>query len=281
MQENEIAALLALLDDENAGVANAARGRLVALGEEALPALNAAAAADEPRLRRVARAARTTILSLRAEAAFVESLSRGELDLETVAIDLARIDRPDLDPSVVRARLDDLADRVRLAAGEAVDPAGRAAALGAVLGDEEGFRGNADDYYHPHNSYLDWVLDRKKGIPISLSLLYVFVGRRAGLDVFGVGFPRHFVAAYREHGFTAYIDGFHGGKVLDRKQAEAMLEQQNLPAHASLFTEAAPYDIVRRMLANLAYAYRDRQDAPRTARIGRLQAALEGGRARA
>ncbi len=281
MQENEIAALLALLDDENPGVATAARGRLVALGEGALTALNTAIAADEPRLRNVARAARTAILSQGAEAAFIESLARGELDLETVAIDLARIERPDLDPAVVRARLDDLADRVRSAAAEAMDATGRAAALGAVLGDEEGFHGNAEDYYHPHNSYLDWVLDRKKGIPISLSLLYVFVGRRAGLDVFGVAFPRHFVAAYREPGFTAYLDAFHGGKVLDRKQAEVMLEQQNLPAHASLFTEAAPYDIVRRMLANLAYAYRDRKAVAQAARIGRLQAALEGGRARA
>jgi regulator of sirC expression with transglutaminase-like and TPR domain len=280
LAENQIAALMALLEDENRDVASAARVRLVELGEAALPALESAAGGDDAKLRRDARAVRGAILVERAERAFTERLKRGDLDLEACAIDLARTDRPELEPAVVRAKLDDLADRVRAAVAAAPDQAGRAAALGAVLHGEERYRGNAEDYYHPHNSYLDWLLDLRKGIPISLSLLYVFVGRRAGLDVFGVGFPRHFVAAYREGSFVSYLDAFHGGRTLNREQAVAMLTSQNLPSHDALFVEAAPYDVVRRMLANLAYAYRDRADDARSARVSRLLAALEAGRAR-
>lgn len=281
MPEREIAALLTLLEDENRDVATAARGRLVALGDQALPALDAAAVAEDAHVRIHARAARASILAERAEGALVARLSRGALDLEACAIELAATDRPDLDADALRRRLDELGDRVRARAASAASPEERAASLGEVLHGEEGFVGNAANYYKPHNSYLDWVLDLKKGIPISLSLLYVFVGRRAGLDVFGVGFPRHFVAAFREGAFTAYLDAFERGRVLGRPEAEAMLLRQNLPAHASLFEEAAPYDVVRRMLANLAFAYRDAKDAPRAARIGRLLAALEAGRPRA
>jgi regulator of sirC expression with transglutaminase-like and TPR domain len=278
MPEREIAALLTLLEDENHDVAVAARGRLVELGEEALPALDAAALREDPHLRLHARAARDSILGDAAERRLVERLKSGAFDLEACAIDLARTDRPLLDVDALTGRLAEFADRVRARVAAAATVEERAAALGAVLHGEEGFTGNVENYYRPHNSYLDWVLDLKKGIPISLSLLYAFVGRRAGLDVYGVGFPRHFVAGFREGGYRAYLDAFQGGRVLDRRQAEAMLLQQNLPAHASLFDEAAPYDVVRRMLANLAFAYRDRKDAVRAARIGRLLAALEAGK---
>jgi regulator of sirC expression with transglutaminase-like and TPR domain len=279
MSNNEIAALVALLDDENPEVAGAARGRLVALGEGALAALESAVAADEPRLRHVARAARGAILRGRADRAFAALLREGPLDVETAAIELSRTERPELDPAAVRARLDALGERVRRAAAEASDPAGRAAALGRVLAEEEGFQGNPENYYHPHNSYLDWVLDLKKGIPLSLSLVYTFVGRRAGLDVFGVAFPRHFTAAYRESGYLVYVDAFHGGRLLDRRQAETLLLPQKVSVNEAWFAPAAPLDVVRRMLANLAYAYRDRNDQVRAERIGRFLQALEARRA--
>ena len=281
MAQREIAALVALLSDENREVAGAARRRLVDVGELALPAVECASVADDPRVRSAARDARIAILGARAEAALDETLRTSEIDLEACVIELAKIERPDLDAGAVRARLDELASRVASRVAEASTFVERAAALGEVLRGEEGFQGNSDDYYRPQNSYIDWVLDLKKGIPISLSLLYVFVGKRAGLDVFGVGLPRHFVAGIREGEAVLYIDAFNGGVVLDRDEAQALLLRQNLPAHGSLFAEAAPRDVVRRMLANLAYAYRDRRDEPRSARIGRLLGALEAGRARA
>jgi regulator of sirC expression with transglutaminase-like and TPR domain len=281
MPQREISALVALLADDNRDVAAAARKRLVDCGDAALTALDDAALADDARLRRVARDIRDEMLGARAEAAFAESLRAADIDLETAAIELARVERPSLDAAALRARFDELGARVAARAAEASTFYGRAAALGEVLHGEEGLKGNADDYYRPQNSYVDWVLDLKKGIPISLSLLYVFVGKRAGLDVFGVGLPRHFVAGIREGDATLYVDAFNGGSVLDREEAQALLVRQNLPAHASLFAEAAPRDVVRRMLANLAFAYRDRRDEPRSARIGRLLGALEAGRARA
>ena len=106
---------------------------------------------------------------------------------------MARIEYPDLDEARELARLDALAGARRAPPpGEA----GRALErLQRFLFDEEGFRGNADEYYDPRNSCLNDVLDRKLGIPITLSVLTMEVGRRVGLDIVGVGLPGHFIVS--------------------------------------------------------------------------------------
>src|SRR5688572_23248322 len=113
-------------------------------------------------------------------------------DLAELALHLARDEYPELDVSVYLARLDDLADRLqpRLTGRLASDTV----ALVQLLVTDEGFDGNHADYYDPKNSYLNDVLDRKVGLPITLSLVAAAVGTRAGLTVEGVGLPGHFVA---------------------------------------------------------------------------------------
>ena len=112
------------------------------------------------------------------------------IDLSRAALAVARIEHPDLDDRRELTRLDELAGRVGVT--RRTEPGVALERLRRFLFEEEGFRGNADEYYDPRNSCLNDVLDRKLGIPITLSVLTIEVGRRVGLDIAGVGLPGHF-----------------------------------------------------------------------------------------
>jgi regulator of sirC expression with transglutaminase-like and TPR domain len=275
MSSKELEALVDLLGDESKDVVEAVRGRLESIGAAALPSLRAALESDDPRRRLRARAVEREIRSNEKTVSLARYLAGANVDLEESVLMLAAVENPDLDAAAVRRRLDELAMRVLERVRLAETPAARAAALGAVLFGDEAFRGNEQDYYDPANSYFDLVLDRRCGIPISLAILYILVGRRAGLQVHGINFPRHFVVGYVEGGFSTAIDAFHEGRLLDRQALAARVFAQSLPWNDSYLGEASPKDIMRRMLGNLAFVYRDRGDRRRLARTEALLEPLD------
>ena len=142
-----------------------------------------------------------------------------EVDLAQAALLIACAEYPDLDIDLYLRRVESMADAVaaRLEGG----PLSAVRALNSVLFDREGFRGNVEDYYDPRNSFLNDVLDRRTGIPITLSTLYIEVGRRAGLPVEGIGLPGHFVV--RIDG--TIVDPFHGGALLSEDDCQKRLDR--------------------------------------------------------
>jgi regulator of sirC expression with transglutaminase-like and TPR domain len=190
------------------------------------------------------------------------------VDLAELALHLAADEYPDLDVPTYLARLDVLADTLR---GRLHGPlARRVVELAHFLFEECGFGGNGDDYYDPRNSYLCDVIDRKLGIPITLSVLAAAVGDRAGLEVAGVGLPGHFIAkAVGGGGDFVLFDPFNGGQFLDpagcEKLVSAVTGQPFELAPDSL--DATPPGLVAvRMLNNLKGAYLRQPDFGRAAR---------------
>lgn len=191
-------------------------------------------------------------------------LSRPDTTVERAALALSSDARPALDVEATLAHLDELAaplgDLSRLPSAAA-----RARALSDRLHGELGFAGNAQDYYDPWNSYLDRVLERRVGIPISLSVLWMAVGRRARVHVEGVGFPGHFfVRVGGERGVHA--DPFAGGRVVDGPHLAALVQRfVGDPRHMrpELMAPVGVEAIVVRMLANLGAAYRRSGDHAR------------------
>jgi regulator of sirC expression with transglutaminase-like and TPR domain len=195
-----------------------------------------------------------------------------DYDLAAVALYLARDEYPSLDVEGHLAELDAMAHEARAYVRGTL--AARVNGLCRYLFHEMGFRGNARDYYDPRNSYLNVVLERRTGIPISLSIVTIAIGRRAGLDVVGVGLPGHFIAKAVEDGREVLIDPYHGGRLLTPDDCANLVRQvTGLSFEASpLALEALPPGlVVQRMLNNLKSIYLGRKDWPRTARVlGRL-----------
>ena len=152
--------------------------------------------------------------------------------------------------------------------------------LSRYLFHEMGFRGNTRNYYDPRNSYLNQVLDRRLGIPITLSVLAMAVGTRAGLDVAGVGLPGYFIARAERGGEEQLFDPFHGGRPLTLEQCEPLVQQslgQLVPITAEHLRPVPPGLIVQRMLTNLKVTYLRSEDFPRAVRtIERLRQLAPG-----
>jgi regulator of sirC expression with transglutaminase-like and TPR domain len=196
-----------------------------------------------------------------------------DVDLAAVALYLAADEYPDLDVPIYLERLADLADRARpYVAGSLEECVG---GLCGFLFRDEGFAGNTGHYYDPRNSYLNDVLDRKLGIPITLAVLAMSVGRRVGLTVVGVGLPGHFIAKAVRDGQEVLFDPFHGGDVLTPEGCEELVTAvtgRSFPVTSEMLAAAPSGHIVMRMLNNLRSIYGQQDDFVRVARvIGRLR----------
>ena len=161
----------------------------------------------------------------RARERFAELVSGSEadLDLAEAALLIAQEEQPELDVAAYLGRLDALADSVRSRLPEAASFADIIQALNTVLFEEEGLSGNQTDYHDPRNSFLNEVLDRKLGIPITLSLVYIEVGNRLGVPLVGVGFPGHFVVKYAGPDGETVLDPFQAGSRVSQAQMEDKL----------------------------------------------------------
>jgi regulator of sirC expression with transglutaminase-like and TPR domain len=186
---------------------------------------------------------------------------RADVDLVQLMLELAGDAYPDLDRMDCLIELDRIAVACDLRQSIFARPAPireRLEAISRQLYDVEGFHGNREAYYDPANSYLNEVLARRCGIPISLGVVYIAVARRAGVKMFGVNTPGHFVVGCMSEGEVLYVDPFNGGDVLDycecRRRVERVLGQPDVLTSAN-FQPACPLEIGVRVLRNLKAAY--------------------------
>ncbi|MCP4424043.1 MAG: tetratricopeptide repeat protein [Chloroflexi bacterium] len=188
---------------------------------------------------------------------FREEIQQASIDLPRAALKLAReVAYSDLDVAGYLARLDDLVEL----AGTAVSPHDpiltQADALADFLFRQQGFRGNLLLYFDPRNSFLNAVLDRRYGIPITLSLLYVTIAGRLGLPAYGVGLPGHFIVSVRAAGQDYYFDPFHEGKRLTMQDcARLVRETTGYEFREEWLTPTEPIVVLTRMLNNLRNVY--------------------------
>jgi regulator of sirC expression with transglutaminase-like and TPR domain len=187
-------------------------------------------------------------------------------NLAELALHLARDEYPDLD---VEAYLSELAAMAREASAYVRDLPARVHGLCRYLFHEMGFRGNDRHYYDPRNSYLNQVIDRRKGIPITLSLLAMTIGKEVGLCVEGIGLPGHFVARAVDNGDAILFDPFHGGRELSPELCEQLVARVTgvpFQANDAALAPLPPGAFVLRMLMNLKAVYLRDSDFTRAAR---------------
>jgi len=209
-------------------------------------------------------------------AQFLASLGAGDesaINLAGSALLIARTAHPTLDADGCLARLDAMAEDVRERLEPDYTPVDAMLELNQYLFNEQGFSGNRDAYYDPHNSFLNDVLERRTGIPITLSLLYLEIGWRIGLELEGVGFPGHFLVKMQVNEGEVFLDPFNQGASLEMEELEERAEQVlggNRPLRPLLPAILAPVgkrEILVRMLRNLKAVYLRRDDHQEALRI--------------
>ena len=190
-----------------------------------------------------------------------------QIDLGRAALAIALPEYPGLDFAALLGRISDLAREVAESAGANTDAFRTIAALNFVLFQRHGFRGNRDDYYDPKNSFLNEVMERKLGIPITLSVLYMEVAARVGLTVHGVGFPGHFMVKTEAGGNEVVIDPFNSGDIKTKEDLTALLQRHyggQLSFRAEFLAPVSKQQILKRMLANLKVIYAKSNDPVKT-----------------
>jgi regulator of sirC expression with transglutaminase-like and TPR domain len=187
--------------------------------------------------------------------------------LAEAALWVAADDLDGVDPAVHMARLDSLAARVRDRSPDAAPGSTeRCAALTYILFHEERFVGNSTEYQDPGNSYLNVVLDRHTGLPITLSIVFIEVARRVELNAYGLNFPGHFLVAVRQPEGVVVLDPFHRGATLTADELRGRWQGttgMTPPALAVLLAPADGPAIITRLLNNLKLLYLQRGDTRR------------------
>ncbi len=185
-----------------------------------------------------------------------------DIDLARAALVIARSEYPDLDIDAYLGRLAALAEGAAPVRRTA-DPLERLHRLREYLFEEQGFAGNSQEYYDPRNSYLNEVLDRRLGIPITLSLVLVEVGRRLGLQMEGIGLPGHFITGARVAGEHVLLDPFNGGTILTGEACGELVGRalgRPVELTARQFVPVTKRQFLIRILANLKGIYWRREE---------------------
>lgn len=243
--------LIRLLDDPSPRVWRSVRRELRRRGRRSRPGLRRAAASGHPRAR---GRARRLLLDLDREAVgrrLAGYAMRRELDLERGLLLLARFEEPGLDVRPCVLALDAMAAEV-VRRTESLPPGSeRGLALARYLGGELGYAGDEGDYHHPDNVYLHRAIVRKRGLPLTLAAIYLFVARRAGLRAALVGLPGHVVLRMRGEDRNLLIDPFGGGREITERECLGYLAEYGLPFQPRWFDDADAGALWVRQIHNL------------------------------
>ncbi|MDE2890258.1 MAG: transglutaminase-like domain-containing protein [Gemmatimonadota bacterium] len=265
----QVRAILSLLADPDADIVDIVRSKLFTMGEPAVREVLAAA----PVGSRAQREAGRILLCLKEpplETQFrnLHEGAGGDIDLETASFTLARLEYPALDIQRYRSRLNKMAEELAPSIAPDDHPLRVIQTLNHFIHEIQGFRGKSNG---PAASYMNRVLDRKTGLPISISALYVFLARRLDLPVFGVGMPVHFIAKYRTaDGMEFLFDPYNKGQLLTANECAEYLSRLDLAFEPSMLRQASDRQILTRMIFNLCAAYRSQDDASKVDALERL-----------
>ncbi|MGA2542457.1 MAG: transglutaminase-like domain-containing protein [Verrucomicrobiota bacterium] len=276
LDEKQRKALVSLLADDDLAVYRTVRQKILSYGPIAAEWVREHCLSNDPVLRRHAQEiihyfsrqdADTQLLAF--------CLNQGEdFDLEQGALLLARTQYPGINMEAYSALLDHLAGELR----DRLDLSGDAAQILGVMGDylfaELNFSGDETNFHDPENSYLNRVLDRRKGSHISLSVVYLLVARRLKLPVVGIGLPGHFVCRYQSSRHEIYIDPFRKGRLLAKADCVKYVAQLRHPFDESCLAPVSARRLLLKICVNLHQIYTHLKSPAQSERLQRYLVAL-------
>jgi regulator of sirC expression with transglutaminase-like and TPR domain len=274
--ESQRSALLKLLADDDTAIYQTVRNKILSCGPSSLGWLRPQALSDDPTLRRRALEIIIHFDRQAADNRFLGfCLQHGEeFDLEEGAWLLAQTRYPDINPEGYGALLDSYARELDRRLSFTSETKEALTTINDYLFEELGFAGNEENYYDPESSYLNRVLDRRKGNPINLCLLYILLARRLRLPIAGVGLPGHFICRYQSTEQEIYLDTFNRGKFLTKADCVHYLQQGNFSVRDDYLAPVSPRRLLLRICGNLHQIYEHLETADEATRLQRYRVAL-------
>ena len=254
-EEAERKALTALLDDPSPAVRQALRVRFVQRAQESADFLQELARQSNPEL---AKHASQYLLELKFTdpvAEFRDFIRSLNYELETGALLLSRTVNPAVDVGACCLQLEAMAVRCRELIAEPATAREKCRVINRVLFHEHGLRGNSDHYADPLNSFLDQVLIRRKGIPISLSIVYLLVAERIGLQLEPIGLPGHFMVGCFDETVPFFVDPFNAGLLLSPEEVFDLLKESSIDASIIDLAPTPIREVLCRCCRNLVHHY--------------------------
>ncbi|ACF14833.1 conserved hypothetical protein [Chloroherpeton thalassium ATCC 35110] len=191
-------------------------------------------------------------------APLLKSLLIHDAQLEDIIFLIAQIGYPALDIDKYKKELNKIENAFHIEYyTSSMTEVNKALLLNVIIYDHEGYRGNSSNYYDPDNSYLNRVMDRKLGIPITLGALYLVIAKRLGLPIYGVNMPAHFMLKYERKNYELFIDPFNRGRILEKQDCIRFLMNAGYGYVEQYLARASSLDLCERMLNNLKNSYRE------------------------
>ena len=262
-------ALLCLLADEDPEIYLPVREKIISLGPHVCDWLKYFVLDENPIVRRRVRDVISHFKRLKADTEFSAfCLNHGEdFELEEACWLLARTVDPEINTEAYRAVLDDYAHDLMHKIDFGSEPESIMAEINRYIFQTQRYQGNEDNYYSADNSYLNRVIDQRRGNPISLCMIYQLVGRRLGLPVTGIGLPGHFLCRFQTPRQDYYIDAFNKGRLLTKTDCMKYLKQAGYEFHETFLMPASSRRILLRMCSNLHQIYQRDNQAADAARL--------------
>ena len=276
LSESQKAALISLLADEDPNVYQAVRDKILSFGQPVIEWLRPYRLSSDPSLRRRAQEIIQHLARQIADDRFLGfCLTEGtDLNLEHGCWLLAQTQYPDINVEAYQALFDNYA-------GELIERLDLRADADQLLGtfneyifDVLRFKGNEEHYYEPENSYLNRVVDRRTGNPVSLCLVYLLLARRLRLPVTGIGLPGHFLCRYQSSSEEYYIDVFNRGKLWTKANCIQYLQHRNYSMQEDHLAPVGSRRILTRVCSNLHQIYQNLELPDEITRFQRYLIAL-------
>lgn len=272
--KREIESLIYLLDDPDPEVQNGVKKRFRELGEHAVPLL------DQFRSESVKGSEKEIINNIiynitvgtviEEFADIVEPGIHDRKQLEGALFTLCKFGNPTLRIEEYRKKLDNLTAQIGSDISYTPSVNEKMQIMLQYVFRDLRFRGDSSDYHNPDNAYLDRVIDRRKGLPILLSCIVMFMGRRLDLPFYGVNMPIHFMLMYKTHKQEILIDPFDGGTLVTYNQCCYFLKKNGINPKPEHLEKADEADILIRCIRNLIHSYAKKQDEKRVDDLRKL-----------
>jgi regulator of sirC expression with transglutaminase-like and TPR domain len=291
MQESEVNALIHLIDDPDETIYDQIKDRLISFGDEVIPALedvwedNSYGLLFQTRIEHIIH----EIQFGRVTKGLLAWTKNGSEDLLDGMLWVAKYQYPDLDEEKIRKVVAQIKQDVWIELNDNLTAFEKVRVINHVLFDIYGFSGNKTNFHAPQNSYINNVLDSKKGNPLSISVIYMYIAQQLDIPIFGINLPNHFVLAYKEE-YTLlnvlgqeeteeiffYINPFSRGAIFNRKEIDEFLKQLKLSPDPKFYEPCNNLDVLKRLLNNLSSSYDKLGYPDKIADLKHLSDALEG-----